>query len=178
MAEEVSMEGVDPNHLDEYARPAEGRYHFVCQHVDEAGGKDNDKLVIDLQVLAGTTEGMKGRVHSEQYLLGYDEWMRRVRYAAAVALGLTTIDDLALAKQGKKSISIDWQKAVGRHVCGDIRKNAKGYLHLYNMCPVGSPDAKGIPIDEAAIKATQGGGATFGSPPKQESPPAADDLGW
>jgi hypothetical protein len=176
MAEDLDFEGLDPDKLEKFEKVMPGSYHAMLAGVEEYGGKTNDKLVFDWQIVTGTVDGMTGRSIKDQVPYKHDEWVRRKKAKLAFVLGLTTPEAAAKAKAAGQPLSIDWQDAVGRHCC--IRVKGRKYTKedgseeettqvgfSEDIFAINAPEAHGIPIDHAAIRAAYGGDDPFGQPP-------------
>jgi hypothetical protein len=106
----------DPEAIDRIG-PEEGCYHFAVVAVDEDGGRSGE-MILDLEVLAGTTPGQEGRVHRE-YLTRTIKAMKRF-HSLAIALGFVTVDQLKAMKESGERPAYDFTKAVGRQICAEI----------------------------------------------------------
>lgn len=184
MADELDFDGLDPNRLEKFDRVLPGSYHMAIVQAEEYGGKNNDKLVLEYQVISGTTPGMEGRTIKDNIPMSSDEWVRRKKAKIAFAIRLTTPEQAAAAKKAGKPISLNWSDAIGRHLCVRVKErrydkdgteqvtSQVGFSE--DIFAIDAPDAQGIPIDRAAIKAAYGGKNPFGTPaPAQQQKPAA-----
>jgi hypothetical protein len=95
----------------------------------------------------------------------------------AIAVGLTTEEELLTAKKSNRKIAIDYNLAMGRMFCGQVSESVydgKPQRKLgYDIWPVGSSKAQGIPLNQNELrKAGDAAGAPF-----ETSPSAAAGQG-
>lgn len=143
------FEGLD------FAEP--GSYHFILDHVVE----ENDQASFEahLTILAGTPKGQEGKSHREFFNLSPKAIPRLIQFA--VALGLTTAEEIEALRAQGDDVDIDWDRAVreGRQFCGvlqfklDKEKNKTQYLELgFRFFPCNDKRAKSIPLDGKALE--------------------------
>ncbi len=168
---QYDLDEFDPTRLDQADRPGPGSYHFEVLEVEPEDPKTG-ALWADCEVLAGTTAGQEGKVHRE-YISNTPASVGRIMQFA-VAIGLTTVDELKRLKAAGQSPEIDWDAAVGRQFCGRLeaeeypRGSGKVRNKLnFNIWSVDSPKAKGIPLHRhqlAEFRQMNNGDDPFGAP--------------
>ena len=99
---------------DGFNGPAAGRYHVVVAKVDEDGGEWGE-MVVDFEVLAGTTPNQEGLKHRE-YFQKTIKAMSRI-HTLAIALGMITPDELKRCQAEGRSPSYDFEAQKGKHLC-------------------------------------------------------------
>jgi len=143
------FEGLD------FAEP--GSYHFQLDHVIEEN--DQSSFEAHLTILAGTPKGQEGKSHREFFNLSPKAIPRLIQFA--VALGLTTAEEIEALRAQGEDVEIDWDRAVreGRQFCGvlqfklDQQKNKTQYLELgFRFFPCNDKRAKSIPLDGKALE--------------------------
>jgi hypothetical protein len=110
----VSLDGQDVKSEDDIqgnTRPEEGRYHVVVKDVDESFEKF-DKIIIEFEVLAGTTPGQEGRTLSEFFAVTEKAIPRLKRFALCVGL----------VKPGDPERDVSFLDAVGRDLVIEVVK--------------------------------------------------------
>lgn len=157
------------------SRPEPGTYHVVVKDIDDSFTK-HDALLVGLEVLAGTVKDQEGREHTEFLWLDDDGNAKDQHVRLAMCLGLL--------EPGEEK-EVDWEDGIGRHMIvqfvkfkkKDSDKELTG-IGDYGMAmwPIGHKDAKDVPVDKAAIKATQQGGGR--SKKKDEKKDSDGDDDW
>ena len=95
-----------------FQKPLPGRYHVVVKHVDETFEKF-DKIVIDFEVLAGTTPGQEGREVTEFFACTEKAIPRLQRLALC----------LGLLRPGEADRDVEFTDAVGRDLVIEVEEN-------------------------------------------------------
>ena len=99
---------------DGFNSPAAGRYHVVVAKIDEDGGEKGE-MVVDFEVVAGTTPNQEGLKHRE-YFQKTIKAMSRI-HTLAMALGMITPDELKRCQAEGRSPSYDFEAQKGKHLC-------------------------------------------------------------
>jgi len=152
MAVEFSTENYDPDKMDGFDFPEVGQYHAEVSHVDEDGGK-NGEMVVDFEILAGTTANQEGKSQREYFSKTAAAEKRMLQFACAT--GLTTVEELKAKKEKGENPVIDFNMARGRQLCigieaetyEDKTRNKVGF----RMWHVDSDKAKGIPLNKGKL---------------------------
>lgn len=99
--------------------PAAGKYHVCIVKVDEDGGK-NGEMIVDYEVLAGSTPGQEGLVHRD-YFSKKIKAMGRI-HQLAMACHMITAQQINDLKEKGQSPSYDFvNDAVGKHIHVDLQ---------------------------------------------------------
>jgi len=152
MTYEYDLDGFDPNKLDGPDRPEPGEYLFEVIEVQPEDPKSG-ALWADCEVCSGTTPGQEGKIHREYFALSPTALGRLMQFA--VALGMTSAEELKRLKDTEKQWSTDWSPAIGRLFCGKLvpeeyQGKTRNKLN-FNIWAIDSPKAKGIPLNEAKL---------------------------
>lgn len=94
------------------ARPLPGRYHAIVKEVDESMEKV-DKIIVEFEVLAGTTPGQEGRVVTEYFAVTEKAIPRLQRLAVT----------LGLLKPGEDDRNVLFSDAIGRDLVIEVEPN-------------------------------------------------------
>ena len=94
------------------ARPLPGRYHAIVKEVDESMEKV-DKIIVEFEVLAGTTPGQEGRVVTEYFAVTEKAIPRLQRLAVT----------LGLLKPGEDDRNVLFSDAIGRDLVVEVEPN-------------------------------------------------------
>ncbi len=146
----------DPESLGGFDRVQPGAYHAQIVAVDPDGGKGGAMLV-DFEVLKGTTVGQEGKVHQEKFADDMKKSFQKKRASLALASGIVTMDMLKAAKADKKPVEPDWMAMVGKQVCLNLvenESNGRLYTNL-NWDEVWHPTdkkANSVPLHEGMLK--------------------------
>lgn len=156
----INAGAVDPKDLD--GRILDGKHHLLVTAIDERGGKDGDKLVVDYEVLNSTNVRNIGRKGREQFATS-EKAMPRV-IALAIALGLTTVEEMDLNNRTGKDTDLNFALGVNRTFCGETKRKDQ-YVNLTYMgiWADGSEEARDVP--KAGKTATPAGGGGAGGTP-------------
>ena len=134
--------------------PIAGNYHVSIASVDEEGG-NNGEMIVDFEVLAGSTKGMEGRNHRAYYsqTTAFAQYFHRL----AVIAGLITAEDLAKKIDAKEAIEYDFTKTVGRQAMITIHEdeyNGKKNLKMspFHIWSVEDPTCQTWPKNEKLLK--------------------------
>jgi len=151
----------NPEKMDGFDRPAEGAYHFEVNAIEEDDPKSGC-MYVDCEVLAGTTKNQEGKVHREYFSKTPKAFSRIAQFA--VAVGLTTQDELKAAKESGQSPNIDMYLAVGRQFCGQLvgeeyEGKTRNKLN-FNIWSTQSDKAKGIPLNKGKLAEIESGQPT------------------
>ena len=171
--------------LGKFDTVAPGRYHVMVAVVDENGGYDNASVVVDFDILAGTTPDQEGKQHRE-YLDRTTKSGTGKAMSFYCAVGITSEAELEKCKEEKRNPVIDTTLAVGRQCCIEIQKeewndkksgepksaNKIGFRYF----PVDSPKAAGIPISQAAAAKAGDSPDPFGASAGEGGEGGEDDI--
>ena len=164
----------DPESLDRIG-PDAGKYHFAVVGVDEEGGKKGE-MIIDLEVLAGTTPKQEGRVHRE-YLTKSIKAMKRF-HSLAIALGMVTVEKLKEMKEANERPKYDFPAQIGKQLCAELFEeeyNGKPQIKCgFNFYHVTHPKVEKWPKNAGMLKKI---GVTLPDPPPEQQsyqPPQAN----
>lgn len=94
-------------------RPLPGRYHVMVQHADDSMEK-MDKVIVEFQVLAGTTPGQEGKTATEMFALT-DKAIQRLQRLAMCT---------GLLKPGDEDHEIDFAAAEGRQLVIELAERS------------------------------------------------------
>jgi hypothetical protein len=98
--------------------PLPGQYHVQIVYVDEDGG-NRGEMVIDYEVLAGTTAEQEGKRHRD-YFSKTPKAMGRI-HQLAVACGMVDMDVLRQMKESGKSPLYDFaSEAMNKQCCVEL----------------------------------------------------------
>lgn len=137
-------------------RPLPGRYHVAVKRADDSMEK-SDKVVVEFEVLAGTTPGQERRTHTEWYAVTDKALPRLTRLALACGL----------LRPGERK-GVDFAEAEGRQLVIEIEENdytdkdgneKKGVRVTWmGMWSLSNPDVADVPKNAAAAKLVGGNG--------------------
>lgn len=145
------------------ARPLPGLYHVVVKDVDETFHK-HEKVIIDFEVLAGTTPDQEGRVITEFFAIT-EKALPRLQRLAIV---------LRVLKPGEPPRSVEFGDTCGRFLVIEVEENKYekdgktivgvriSFMGFWSMANKAVAD---VPKNEEAMKLDSGG--------QGESPPSA-----
>ena len=93
--------------------PAKGNYHVAITVVDEEGGNSGE-MIVDMEILAGTTPQQEGRIWRAYYppTIAFAKFFHRL----AISTGLTTMEEVKKAELEKRGITYEFTKMVGRQL--------------------------------------------------------------
>lgn len=98
--------------------PAPGKYHAVVIRLEEDGGKKGE-MVVDYEILAGTTKDQEGKVHRD-YFQKTAKAMGRI-HQLAMACGMVTAEQLKDMKARGQSPVYEFERdAIGKHIHVDL----------------------------------------------------------
>lgn len=159
--------------------PTKGKYHFCVVNCTESDPKASDKLVVDFEVLAGTVDGMEGRVHREFFATSEKAMGRILRLACA--LKMTTQEEIKRKQELGEDLDLDFEAdAEGRQCCGEIiddeyQGKTRQKLAFNGIWAVDAPDAKDIPKNKGLLDDwLHGGNSESGDVPFTGSGEQAD----
>jgi hypothetical protein len=109
----------DPEALGGFDRVLPGSVHAQVVAVDPDGGKGGAMLV-DFEILRGTTPGQEGKVHQEKFADDMKKVFQKKRAALAHATGIVTMEMMKAAKAAKEMITPDWMAMLGKQVCMNL----------------------------------------------------------
>ena len=138
-----------------------GSFHFRVAALDEGNG-DDKAMMVDTEVLAGDPVTEVGRTHREYFnypKAGADATKRqntvKRMMLLALATGIVTEEEIEAARKQGKGPRVDFNLCVGRQFCGELQEETyqgKARCKLgYRIWAIGSDEAKGIPINQAAL---------------------------
>ena len=162
-----------------------GTYHFAVNEVYEgtsAKGTVIQGFTVDLQVMAGTTEGQEGKLLSLAFFnpnLSHKEEAQRIARQAQAAFLIAT-NLLDPSKLGSK-VSIDLSKAVGTQIIATVDVNDYNgqqnlRLKFADVFHIDDPRTKRMPKDASAteiIPAENRKDESYFAPLQKKSKPAA-----
>jgi|LSQX01.3.fsa_nt_gb hypothetical protein len=155
MAKEFGTD-YDTSKMEGFDNPEPGKYHFEVTRVDEdAISKRSGKaqMEVDMEVLAGTTPDQEAKSHREFFSWTADAEKRALQFA--VAVGLTTVEELEAKKQAGVNPVIDFNQAVGRQFLGELREEEyEGRTSIklgFRMWHLDSPKHRDIPRNNGKI---------------------------
>lgn len=133
--------------------PLPGRYHVVTRTVDDTFERSKS-LVVEFDILAGTTADQTGKVHREYVPVDGKAAKRSLKLA--IAVGIITEGDLA-----SNSLDIPFDQAVGRDLIidledrtyqkdGETKKTVSATFLGFHK--VESPEAAGVPLGKRPAK--------------------------
>lgn len=153
----VAMDYVDPSKMDGFDNPEPGSYHFEVLNVEEEDSKSGC-MYADCEVLSGTTPDQEGKTHREYFSLKSTAMSRIVQFA--VAIGLLSKEDIERHKADGTEPDLPFAtEAPGRQFCGKLEADTyegktRNKLN-FNMWPLDSKSAKGIPLNEARLRKSE-----------------------
>lgn len=137
-------------------RPLPGRYHAIVKHVDESMEKF-DKVIVEFEVLAGTTPGQDGRVVSEFFAVTEKAVPRLQRLA--IVLGLLRPGeaerDVSFVDGENRQLVIEVEENKYTNKDGkEVNSVRVGYLGFWSLNNKAVDD---VPKDAVALKLLDGG---------------------
>jgi hypothetical protein len=159
--QELALDEVDLDQLDRFASPLPGKYHGRVVAINLNDPKIG-KMVVDIEILAGVPAGQEGRIQRLYYAHeGATPTATAVaikkKLKLALALVLTTKDEIIQAKERGQRLRIDFALALGRHLLLRVDANERtktGTSVDWGLWAIDDPEAKGIPINMAALRGT------------------------
>lgn len=156
MAFDLMVDDVDLDRVGGKEKVQPGSYHMLVESVDEDGGEKGE-MVVELQILRGTTPNMEGKMYEEKFSKEYKEWPLRKLTAFAIAARLVTKEELKAAKASGKAPKIEWTQAVGRSICIELENNeynGKTYTRLAwdNIWSPADKRASHVPLNKSAVE--------------------------
>ena len=157
-------------------RPLPGRYHVVVKHADDSMEKV-DKVIVEFQVLSGTTPGQEDKVITEMFALTEKAVVRLERLAVCIGL----------LKCGQDDVEIDFAQAEGRQLVIELaersyekdgQKKTIVALTFAGMWSVGNPAVEDVPKNHDAIRLMQEAGQTANDGDPAPAPVAAGNDKW
>lgn len=152
MAFQLCADDVDLAEVGGKEKVLPGEYHMLVESVNEDGGEKGEMLV-ELQILRGTTPGMESKRYQEKFSKDLKKWPLRKMTAFALAARLITKEEL----EKNKSPEIEWTEARGRTICMSLENNeyeGKNYTRLAwdNIWSPIDKRASHIPLHAEALK--------------------------
>ena len=149
-----------PESMDSFDVVPAGEYHF---QVVEAFEDEKGQLVVDAKVLAGRPDGQQGKSHREYFASPKPDQAPEKRVHTAkrqltyfIATGLTSEEELKAAKTAGRKVNLDPALTNGRQFCAKLTaKEYEGKVSQkmgYDIWPVNSEKAAGIPLDAAMLE--------------------------
>lgn len=128
MSFELDTDDVDLDNLhgSGFDKPVAGKCHMMIQDIDTHEGTD-DAMTVDYEVIAHEKPDQEGKTIRDYYYKkgqkadSQKELIRRM-ICFAVATGLTSEEELRRLKAEGKKPKINFEAAVGRHVCLEVRE--------------------------------------------------------
>jgi len=178
MSWEFDTENVDTSKMKGFVSPAAGFYHFQVTNVDEEGG-NNGEMIVDAEVLAGSVPNQEGTSQREYFTKSASAEGRALQFA--VAVGLTTVEEIEAAKNSRQNLSINFKLAEGRQFVGEVRDdeyNGKIKQKLdFRMYPLDSPAAARVPKCEGMLQQhADAADDPFGGPQVPDEAPGTQDA--
>lgn len=147
-------------------RPLGGWFHVAIHHWDETMQK-KDEVVVDYQILAGTTPGQEGKVQREYVSMkkfngddntqNFENTIRRILVAAGV-IGLNdALDrDVTAEVMGKQLVIEIEEREYDEKKDGvptGKKKKASGVGNFGNaVYPIGAPEVAHVPLNQNALR--------------------------
>lgn len=150
----ISFDEFDPESVGGSDKVAAGSYHMQVVAVDPEGGKKG-AMVVDFEVLAGTTPNQGGKVHQERFSTDLKKIFQKKRAAFALATGVITMEMAKQAKAEKRDLVPDWSAAEGKQVCMNIIESDDGKYTNMNWDEIWHPankKANHVPLNAAMLK--------------------------
>ena len=156
---DVDLDEVDTDKLGGFNSPVPGHYCGQITQIGYGMPKWDACFWFDAEVLSGVPDNQTGKVQR----LGFDD-PRRVAdnrrgvcfsklLTFAIAIGLTTDEEVKAKKAAKQKLSFDWDLAVGRLLCFVVDANDKTRCGTsvkdFGYFATTSPKAAGIPMPAA-----------------------------
>lgn len=118
---EIPVDSVDPESVTGFDKVEGGGYHASIVSYDTEGGKKGE-MVVDFEILSGTTPNQEGKVHREFFKKEAKEVHVRKLLALAYATGALTPESAKQAKARGESVKPNWSGIVGRQVCFNLER--------------------------------------------------------
>lgn len=157
----IPLDDVDPEKLGgSGSGPMPGLYHGEVNKVDEAANAGNKVLmVVDVEVLAGTTPNQEGRISKIFFdHVGKDRdatiVCQRRKLQFALAVGITSAEELKALKEQRKPFKPNWNLAVGRQFCFEVEKSDKsktGTSVGFGIWSLDDPKSANIPKNQGKL---------------------------
>lgn len=150
----ISFDEFDPESVGGIDKVAAGSYHLQVVAVDPEGGKKG-AMVVDFEVLGGTTPNQEGKVHQERFGTDLKKIIQKKRAAFAIATGIITMEMAKQAKAEKRDLEPNWEDAVGKQVCMNIVESEDGKYTNMNWDEIWHPadkKANHVPLNPGMIK--------------------------
>lgn len=175
---EIDLTKVDVNKIGGSDWPEPGTYHFEVLEFMENDPRYNDGSWFDAEVLSGTVKDQEGKTHRE-FLNS------RTAIEIAVALKLTTKEEIARYQAAGRNLEVDFDQAVGRQFVGGLQPETyEGKTRnklSFRVWAVDSSQAKGVPLNAGKLKEFEallaGGNVDPFADPTEASGPATGPAG-
>lgn len=158
----MGAEGVQSeNDIEGQQRPLPGQYHVVVKDATEKSAderRNHDQVILDFEVLMGTTPGQEGRTITEYFAVTEKAVCRLQKLALC----------LGLLKPGEEERDVDFAAAAGRQLVIAIEENKYktkdgqekegvrvGFLGFWSL---DNKEVADVPKDAEAIKIAASGG--------------------
>jgi len=179
MAFEFPIDSVDPDNLDGFNPVAAGLYHVEINSVDENSGKNDDTMVVDFEILAGTTANQEGKTYRDYFGKDTEGQLKRA-LILAVASGLLSPDELKQHKDAGTNPSVDFETlAPGRQLCIGLEDETwEGKTRAkmgFKMFAIDSEPAGDIPMNKGKL-AQLGNVTTATAAPAAAAAPGSEDA--
>lgn len=164
MAREEMLDDVDLDNIGGFDRVEPGSYHMLIIGVNEDGGRKGE-MIVDFEVLRGTTPGQEGKVYRESFSWSIERAKNggpgmptRKRLALALATGLITKDGGNSCKAAGKPATIDYTAAMQRQVvinieAGEYNGKPTARLAFDEIYAPGDKRCRHVPLVKAMLDA-------------------------
>lgn len=151
----MAIEAPTDDYKGTYASAEAGKYHVIFRDFDEDGG-DKGEAIATYEIVTGTTPGQEGCLHKD-YMSKSGKAFGRF-HALAIALGITTDDEVKSRKERGESAVYEFTEAIGKHLFiiledDEYQGKAKVKLGYSDMFHPSSPKVRTWPRNEKAMKA-------------------------
>lgn len=149
----MKLNAKDKKSVDDvgFAEPLPGRYHVVVSNVDASCVKFPKAIVVEFEVLAGTTPGQVGRKHLEFLSLAEAAQDRLLRFALATGILLPGEErDVVFSESTGKQVIIELEDHT-------YQGKTTRRIPFAGFWPIGHKDHLDVPINQEALKAHKEG---------------------
>lgn len=141
-----TMDAKSEDDYQGFKRPLPGRYHVLVKEAQEKSAEDlkadQDKVVIEFEVLAGTVPGQEGLTTTEFFTISEKALPRLKRFALCVGL----------IKPGEPERDVQFEECVGRDLVIELiekksNKDGKTYINIdyMGMWSTGNKEVQDVP---------------------------------
>lgn len=154
MAFEIDTGDFDPDDVGGQEQVMGGAYHAMVEDVNE-DGDDKGNMVVDLQILRGTTPGQEGKHYQLKLKREFTKWAMRKLTAFAIATRLTTLDAIKKAKDGTgPKVNPEFANARGKSICIKLVRDDEDKWTNLDWDSIWTPEdkrASHIPLHKGTI---------------------------